>query len=239
MLPNLSLDQSNGEHPQSSRPRKTRKVLDLRVFFGSLLAMAAVGTAAYFLLAFQKRHEAPNLLETADSLAKDHDYAGAFKYYSRYLELRPDDADARLRQAELFEQLTGGRPNDRTTELYQETLAPTYKGLSTEKRIEAERRLTQLMLQAGRYKAAEIQSRELADLEKEELKDKPGEWRTRTEGIGAGRTISGQPKLLANRGYAAKNVGSCRRWGCCRFRHRPCCGNAARNVGPGRRTTFG
>ncbi len=166
---------------QPAGPRKTHKVLNVRFLVVTLGTFAVLGTAAYLWRAYQVRRTASALTELAESVAEKKDFTAAAGYYSRYLELRPDNATARLRRAELFEESTGGRGAfDRAIELYQEALRPSSQGLSPEKELQARRRLTELLLKTRQSKtlaAAQTEAEKLGELEKKELAKTPGEWR--------------------------------------------------------------
>ncbi len=116
--------------------------------------------------------------ERAEALADQKNVAAALSYYARYLELCPQDADARLRQAELFEQATGGRGGfNRAIELYQEALRAASPELAPDKQIQARRRLTELLLECGTFAAAESELQKLRELEQAQLARTPEEWR--------------------------------------------------------------
>ena len=170
----------NNPASENSRPggkQKTRKVLNVRTLAGTVIALAVVGIAAYFWRAYEVRRTASALAERAEALAAEKNLAAAVAYYARYLEIAPEDATARLRRAELFEQATGRGGFQRTVELYQEALKPASPGLSPEKELQARRRLTELLLQADQLAAAEIEWKKLQELEQKELAQKPEEWR--------------------------------------------------------------
>jgi tetratricopeptide (TPR) repeat protein len=153
-------------------------VLSVRTLVGTILALAAVGIAAYFWHRHQMGRTASALADRAEAFAEEKNPAAAAGYYDRYLELRPEDANARLRRAELVGQLAGGRGGlQRTVELYQEALKPASQGLAPEKELQARRRLTELMLQAEMPDAAESEWKKLQELEQKELAQKPEEWR--------------------------------------------------------------
>jgi tetratricopeptide (TPR) repeat protein len=197
-------NESNRENSGPASTRKTQRVLNTRFFVSTFLIFAVVGAAAYFVRAYQVRRAAFALKDRAEALAKGEEtlagekeeLAGekkehaeekkeknpgaAASYYGRYLELYPEDASARLRRAELYEQAYGSGSNGiRTIELYQEALRPAKQGLAPEKQLEARRHLTDLLIQAGAFAAAEEELAKLRKLEQEELLSKqPEEWRS-------------------------------------------------------------
>ncbi|MGO9112643.1 MAG: tetratricopeptide repeat protein [Thermoguttaceae bacterium] len=158
--------------------RRTQKVLNVRMLLGTVMALAALGIAAYFWRSYQMQRTASALTERAEALAKENHFTAAAGYYARYLELCPEDANSRLRLAELSEQSTGGRAGERLIELYREALKPARQGLTPEKQLQAQRRLTELLQQTGAFDAAKFEWENLQDLEQKKLlPQKPDEWR--------------------------------------------------------------
>src|ERR1700751_180853 len=90
----------NGRH---NAPLKTRRVLNIRILLGTFLAWMAMWIGLHYWRAYQVRRNASDLTTRAEALADEKKYEEATIYYTRYLELFPDDADARLRCAEIFE----------------------------------------------------------------------------------------------------------------------------------------
>ena len=153
-------------------------MLNVRILAGTFLALAVLGIAAHYWHAFQARRTASVLTERAEALAEEKSFTAAADYYRRYLELCPEDANARLRRAELFEQATGGRGGgQRAIELYREALRPARQALPPEKQLQAQRRLTELLLQTKAFAAAQSEAEKVGELEEKELATKPHEWR--------------------------------------------------------------
>ena len=150
-----------------------RRVLNVRILVGTFLALMALWIGAHYLRAYQVRRNASDLTKRAETLADEKKYAEAALYYSQYLELFPDDADARLRRAEIFEK---SATNQRTIELYQNALASPGSGLTAEKRIKAQRRLCELLLQGSAFALAQPEADKLGEMEIKELEKKPDQW---------------------------------------------------------------
>ncbi|MGA2030684.1 MAG: tetratricopeptide repeat protein [Thermoguttaceae bacterium] len=152
-------------------------MLNVRVLVGTFAVLVILAVAAYFWLGYQARRTASAFIDRAEALAEEKHFAAAAGYYSRYLELYPEDGDARLRRAELFEQSAGGRGGlTRVIELYQEALRPARQGLAPEKQLMARRRLMKFLLEANEFAAAESEVEKLRELEQNELAEKPQQW---------------------------------------------------------------
>jgi len=175
--------------------RKTQKVLDLRTLLGTVVALAALGAAAYFWhehesglmgsalkdRAEDHAKEGSALKDRGEAPAAEKEFAVAASYYTRYLDRNPEDAGARLRRAELFEQSTGDRgginqSND-AIKLYREALLPANQPLSLAKQLQAQRRLTELLVQTEAFDEAKEEMEKVRALEEKELAKKPEEWR--------------------------------------------------------------
>jgi tetratricopeptide (TPR) repeat protein len=140
--------------------------VNIRILVGTFLALMALGTGLVFWRSYLVRRNASDLSERADALAEQKKYAEAAVFYSRYLELCPDDANVRLKNAEIFEKSSRDRGGvRRTIELYQQALAPTNKGLTAEQRVEAQRRVCELMLEANAFVTALVEAKKLRELE--------------------------------------------------------------------------
>ena len=139
--------------------------------------------------AYQVRQNASEIVKRAETLAEQKNYQDAVTYYTSYLGQFPNDADARLRRAEIFEMMSHGQ---RAIEQYQYALATPGKGLSSEKKVKAKRRLCELLLEGNLLALAQTEiigsnkdepgkippnnSEPLAVLEQKELADKPDHW---------------------------------------------------------------
>ena len=175
--PAVASDSARGDNRPAGK-RTARRVLNTRILVGSLVALTVLATACYFWRAYQLRRTSSVLAERAETLAEEKHFAAAAHYYARYLELSPEDADARLRRAELSEKAARGSAGLlAVVELYQEALAPARQGLAPAKQLTARRRLTELLLQGDRFAAAESEVEKLRELERGELADKPEQWR--------------------------------------------------------------
>ena len=164
--------------PAPSTPTRGRRVLNGWLLVGTVATLAVLPIAAYFWRGYQVKHTAFAITDRAEAFAEKKDYATAAAYYARYLELRPEDSNARLRRAEIYELATGGQGGFQAlVELYQEALRPSSQGLAPEKELQARRRLTELLAQAGEFAAAQSEVENLRKLEQKELAQKPDEWR--------------------------------------------------------------
>ena len=162
--------------PRPTRSR-TRKAVNFPLLIGTLAVFAGAGTGLYFWRVYQVRQHASVIRTRADSLAEEHDFADAAASYNYYLQLRPDDGDARLRLAELFDKASEGGANKRTIELYQAALGPYSTAIPADKRIQAQRRITELLVDSNAFDAAQTETDNLAKMEEADLADKPEQWR--------------------------------------------------------------
>jgi tetratricopeptide (TPR) repeat protein len=175
--PDIANDSADGSGRGTGK-RNTQRALDARILVGTVATIAVLALAAYLWRGYQVRRTAAAITERAEDLAKEKHFAAAASYYARYLELCPEDANARLRRAELFELAVAGQGGvKQAIELYQEALRPASQGLVPERQFTARRRLTELLLQANEFAAAENEAEKLRELEMAELADKPAQWR--------------------------------------------------------------
>jgi tetratricopeptide (TPR) repeat protein len=173
----LTSDQSHGGNGRHGSSPRTRRVLNVRILVSTFLALMAVWIGLHFWRAYQVRRNASDLTKRAEALADDKKYEEAANYYTRYLELCPDDADARLRRAEIFEKSSREQHGyQRAIELYQYALASPGSGLTAVNRIKAQRRVCELLLECDEFAGALNQSKKLDELEKKELAGTPNQW---------------------------------------------------------------
>ncbi len=137
---------------------RTRRVLNLPLLVGSFCVLTVLGPLAYAWHAYQVGQIATALLHRADSLAAENQWQQAASYLFRYLQIRSDDADVRVRLAETF---------DRSAETDQEkrqAVAQYYRALGVapvKKQVELRQRLAELLLESGRFVEAEQESKKL------------------------------------------------------------------------------
>ncbi len=175
MQPSDTNNSADGQEP-SAAPRKSatpQKALRVRTLVTTVVVLAVLAISGYFWWAYKVRAMSFALKQRAESLAADKDIPNALRYYGSYLEVRPDDAAARMRQAELYDEAAGN--SLRTVELYQGALSA--QGIAPEQELRARRRLTELLLQGDQLAAAETEEKKLEALEQKELAQKPKEWR--------------------------------------------------------------
>ncbi len=141
---------------------KTRRTVNVPLLAGSLLGLAAVLVGSHFLLAYQVHRNASQIKKHADALAEEQNFASAAANYTRYLQLCPEDGNARFRLAEMFEKIGGA---SRAIELYQETLSSGSSSLAPDKRVQAQRRVTELLLESGNFDAAKTEAKTVVEME--------------------------------------------------------------------------
>jgi tetratricopeptide (TPR) repeat protein len=140
-----SLQQSNVRAP------RTKRVVNLRLVFVSVAILAIVAGGAYATRQIQIARNAASILDLADDSASQGDYAKAAEQLSMYLQLRPNDPDAKVRLAEVYDQAArGGRQKAQAISLYYKAL-----GVAPEaKRSELHRRLAKLLIDADKFISA-------------------------------------------------------------------------------------
>ena len=143
----------------------TRRVraLNVRLLLGTLIAALVFGAAAYFWRAYQVRRTAEVWLEQADTLEQSGELEEAAGYVYRYLQLRPDDAQARVRFVEIFDQSARDpSQKEQAIDHYYHTLgaiSSTDDPRVKSKEMELRSRLGELLLERGRFPAAEAEAR--------------------------------------------------------------------------------
>ena len=158
MQPSDTNNFADGQRP-SAAPRQAatpRKVLRVPTLVTTIVVLSVLALAGYFWRAHKVRTMAAALKQRAEDLVAEKDLPTALTYYASYLKLHPDDVAARLRQAELYDQLAGNLK--RTVELYQGALSAL--GIAPEQELPARRRLAELLLQGDQLAAAETEEKE-------------------------------------------------------------------------------
>lgn len=153
---------------EDPRPRKRRQVkseLNVRLLVGTLIAVAVLGPAGYFWHEFQVRRTAGAMLSRTDALEKEEKWGEAAAYLYRYLQLRPDDVDARIRLTETFDKSDqDGRLKPRTIDLYYRALGVA----PAERQTELRNRLTDLLLEMRRFQAADSEAEKMLQTKAED-----------------------------------------------------------------------
>jgi len=158
MVDSSAIGETPREDRQPARGRKTRRLLNVRLLVGTLIALAILVPAAWWWRALQVRRTAGALLERADDLAEDGDFAAACSYLLRYLELYPNDADVRVLLAQTYDRsVKGPRGRASVIQRYQEALGVA----AADKMPALRRRLAELLLEAGRFALAVEEAQEL------------------------------------------------------------------------------
>lgn len=150
--------------------------MNFPLLIGTMAVFGAAGAGLYYWRVYQVRQHAFVVRTRAENLADEHKFAAAMASYGDYLLLRPDDGDARLRLAELFDKANDGAAINRAVELYRAVLGSSSTGLAAEKRIEAQRRITELLIDGNALDQAQNEADTLVKMEKDDLADKPEQW---------------------------------------------------------------
>ncbi len=126
----------------------TRRILNVPLLVGTLVAAVVLGPAAYCWHSYQLRHTSGALLEEAGRLEQSEEFADAAGYLNRYLRLSPNDVEIRIRLAETFDksaQDLGGKW--RAKDLYYEALGVA----PADRQHDLRCRLAELLLELGQH----------------------------------------------------------------------------------------
>ncbi|MEN6457938.1 MAG: tetratricopeptide repeat protein [Thermoguttaceae bacterium] len=149
----------------SGRPRNMRRVPRIRFMLFTLLIACLAILALYFVRTYQVVRMARSVRDRAEALASERHYQDAGAYFLRYLQLRPDDATARIRLAEVYD-LSAANPQ-RAVELYQAALGAADNSATIETKLRIRRRLVELLLKGGQHQTAENEAKNLAQWERQ------------------------------------------------------------------------
>lgn len=155
---------STGERQQES-DLKTYRTISVPVLIGTVIIAAAGGLGLYFWHGFQAQRGANALLAQAEELlanAKDQQEKAVFhdaaSLIYRYTQIKPDDIDAHVRLAEVYEKgASDTRSADRAIVLLYEALGIA----DAAKQEELRRSLVDLLIEQGRYLEAEVEADKL------------------------------------------------------------------------------
>lgn len=131
------------------RPAVRRRTLNVRFLTWAALTLAALGTAGHVWHAYQAERNAAALLTRADQNESRQQWREAAQTIRRFLRLRPEDADARVRLAEDFDRSARSpREKARAVELYAAAIG------AAPQRIDLRGRHLTLLLEAGDHLTA-------------------------------------------------------------------------------------
>ena len=132
-----------------ARKSKQRQVLNVRLVVITVIALAIVVSSGFIWHSYRVSQLSKVLLERADKLLQAEDWSGGATYLHRYLKMRPDDDEVRIRLATVYDNVAEG-PNgrQRAIELYSRavSVAPERNDLRA--------RLAELLLLQGRLSPA-------------------------------------------------------------------------------------
>jgi tetratricopeptide (TPR) repeat protein len=149
----------------ASDRKKTKKLLNVPLFVGTLVAAAVLGPAAYAWWSFQVNRTADVFLHRADTLEDEEKWEQAARYLHRYLRLRPDETDVRIRVARTFDK------SAQDVRRKQQAVALYYRALGVAPASEQpalRRRLAELLLEVGEFEAAETEAEKLLAVSQED-----------------------------------------------------------------------
>ena len=150
-----------------------KRQLNVRLAVGTLIAVAVLGPAAYFWREFQVKRTAGAFLSRADSLEGEENWTEAASYLFRYLQLHPEDVNARICLAEAVDKSASedARRKSRAVDLYFQALSEA----PPERELALRGRLGELLLELQRFLKAEEEAEKLI----KEYSDDPIGYRVR------------------------------------------------------------
>lgn len=144
---------------ESHRPYRNQWRVNWRLLIMTLVAVAVLAPAAYFWHDYQLRRNGSAFLKRAERLESEERWAEAAEDLYRYLQLFPDDSEARIRLATVYDRrATTSQQKLRAIDLYYSAI-----GLAPE-RDDLVRRQAELLLEAQRYSAALDQANRLLQM---------------------------------------------------------------------------
>ncbi|QGJ71826.1 Hypothetical protein PBC10988_35370 [Planctomycetales bacterium 10988] len=151
-----------------TQPQKKsrRRILNLPLMIGSFVGIALLGIGGYAWHNYQLEQTATIFLERAEQLDADGKPEKAAAYLHRYLQLHPEDRDARVQLAQVYRKaVTDEAGKARAAELYYRAM-----GL-VPNNMELRKELGVLLIELGRYQAAYEQAESILE---EKPNDLPG-----------------------------------------------------------------
>ncbi len=137
--------------------RPVRRELSIPVLVSSLVIVPVLAIALYFWHSFQYERLASAFEQRSELLAKEDKAKESADYLFRYVQMRPDDAEGRVRLAHAYDKSAGPAQRPRTIELFYRAI-----GVAPDD-IESKYRLIELLLESKRFSEAKQQSQELVD----------------------------------------------------------------------------
>lgn len=133
----------------AARRIRTQRVVNVRLLVATGVLMIALPPAAYFWHRHQAWQQTSAFLTQVDQLVAAGDYVQAAEVMHRYVQQRPDDHQARVRLAELYDRdLVHPRQRQRAVELYRQAVAVARD------RNDLQVRLAELSLELGNWSDA-------------------------------------------------------------------------------------
>jgi tetratricopeptide (TPR) repeat protein len=148
---------SRGGH----KHQKVKRLINLPLLVGTLVAVAVVGPTAYLWHARQITRTAESLLGRADALEQAKDWTAAADMVQRYVRLKPTDVAAQVRLVRAYDKSAGDfARKQRAVGLYYETLGvASASGEISPGEIAALRgRLVELLVELQRFAPAEMEA---------------------------------------------------------------------------------
>ena len=133
--------------------------VNLRWFLGTIIVLAMLIGGGFAARTWNLARNARNYLAKADAAEKEEEWADLVSNLTLYLQLRPKDAEVRIRLAEAYDKVAV----EPAAKVYLLTLYDQAALLSPDRKDLLKRRL-ELLIDLGRFKEAESMSRKLIEL---------------------------------------------------------------------------
>jgi Flp pilus assembly protein TadD len=137
-----------------------RQTINIWLLSITAMTLFVAGPSLYFWHSFQTGRLAEAFSERAESLLKENKPRAAAEYLQRYLEIKPDNAEIRVRLAEVYDRsaITASSKR-RAIELYFQAIGWASKGKLHALRL----RVGELLLETEQFSEAEKEARKLLE----------------------------------------------------------------------------
>ena len=148
---------STEEFDDLLKTKPTRRQVSVRLLLGTSIVLAILAVASYFWRQYQVNRLAPELLAQAEALEAEGKLIESTQRIYQYLQINPDDAEARITLAETYSAAADDMSRKlRAIELYSEAL----RDAPASKQPDLHRRLSSLLLDVARF---QLQALDLTD----------------------------------------------------------------------------
>ena len=151
--------------PRADRPDVLQTWhINLRLLLVTAVVVAVVAPSLFLWYRFQVSRNAAAILDRARALYEKKDWRTASATFHKYLNLRPDDPEARLLRAQAFDKLAVEyEQKQQAISLYYQAL------LANPDRHDARLRLAELLFETRRYEDAAKEARTVAQADRQDV----------------------------------------------------------------------